>query len=208
VSRIPIREALISLEREGLVESSSRRSTVVARLKPALIGDIYEVRAAMDAYVASTLAARDKFNAKPLRQILTAGHAACRQGDLPSLIEMDFRFHMGTYEALGNLVIVDLMRGQWTHIKRAIALALTAATFAKDRFWEGHEAIFEAIVARNPERAHALALEHIQFARTVLLGGLGSAMVRDQPHATGRRRPRGRRAMVAASPFTSNDAPR
>jgi DNA-binding GntR family transcriptional regulator len=43
VSRLPVREALITLEAEGLVENIARRGSFVARLEPDDISDHYEM---------------------------------------------------------------------------------------------------------------------------------------------------------------------
>jgi DNA-binding GntR family transcriptional regulator len=185
VSRIPIREALLTLEREGLLQTRGGRGMVVAPLDPALINDIYEVRQAMDGYVSASLAGRGGFDRARFQPILADGRAACERDDFKALIKLDFLFHLNVYEALGNRVIVDVMRAQWTHIKRAIALTLTAATFAKYKFWEAHEAILESIVSGDVDRAREAAVEHIQFARTVLLGELSSATLLRQRHKAG-----------------------
>src|SRR5262245_34143708 len=118
ISRIPIREALLTLEREGLLESRGGRGMVVAPLDPSLINNIYEVRLALDGYVSATLTARTDFDPSPLHTILEEGRAACARNDFKALTKQDFMFHMGLYEALGNQVIVDTLGAQWTHIKR------------------------------------------------------------------------------------------
>src|SRR5262245_8167292 len=169
ISRIPIREALLTLEREGLVESRGGRGMIVTPLDPSQINDIYELRLALDGYVSATLTARKDFDPSPLRQILEEGQAACARNDFKALVKQDFLFHMGIYEALGNHVIVDAMGAQWTHIRRAIALTLTADTLVKHRFWDAHQSILDSIVSGDAEHARATAVEHIQFARTILL---------------------------------------
>ena len=44
ISQTPVKEALVRLEAEGLVEAPSRRGAVVRRFTPADIGELYEAR--------------------------------------------------------------------------------------------------------------------------------------------------------------------
>lgn len=48
VSRMPVREALIRLERERLVEFHSRRGAIVAGLAPGEIAEVFELRALIE----------------------------------------------------------------------------------------------------------------------------------------------------------------
>jgi len=174
VSRAPIREALVVLEREGLVRTQTWRGAAVAPLDRELIANIYEFRAAIDTYVASTLAARSDVDPNPFRKIVTKGRAAAGMADVGRLIDLDSRFHMGLYEAVGNVVLVDVMRGQWTHICRAMAATLTISGYPR-QVWAEHAAIVEAIARRQANRAARLAHAHTANARTILVDSLTHA---------------------------------
>lgn len=179
VSRAPIRQALLVLERDGLVQRDGRRGALVAPLDPEFISDIYEFRAAVDAYVASSLATRDEFDPAPFRRIIAEGRAAVRSGDLPRLIDLDSRFHIGLYEAAGNRVMVQVMRAQWTHIRRAMAVTLTISGYPR-QVWDEHAAILEAIARHRVTRAGQLARTHTTNARTVLLRHVAAAVPADR----------------------------
>lgn len=175
VSRAPIRQALLVLERDGLVHRDGRRGAVVAPLDADLISDIYEFRAAVDAYAASALATRGDFDPAPFRRIIVEGRTAVRAGDLSRLIELDSRFHIGLYEAAGNRVMVQVMRAQWTHIRRAMAVTLTISGYPR-QVWDEHAAIVNAIARRQVRRAGELARAHTTNARAILIRNLAEAM--------------------------------
>jgi DNA-binding GntR family transcriptional regulator len=64
VTRTPIREAIIKLEREGLVTIRSNVGAFVVKLSEKDIDDILEVRKALEiraAYIAINIAGRDEF---------------------------------------------------------------------------------------------------------------------------------------------------
>jgi len=197
VSRAPIREALVLLEREGFVKTERWRGTVVTALNADLVGEIYDFRSAIDAYVASILAARGNFDPAPFDALASEGQIAVGKGDLLRLIDLDSRFHMGLYKAVGNRLLVDVMQTQWRHIQRAMAATLSTAGYPK-RVWHEHKAIVEAIVRGQTKRASHLAHAHTANARTILVESLTESVVRD---AEGGRPPsRRHRTRSAAAP--------
>lgn len=172
VSRAPVREALVVLEREGFVQTERWRGAVVASLDAQLISNIYDFRSAIDAYVAATLAARPNFDPGPFRKIVAVGRAAVSTPvDLRRLIDLDSQFHMGLYEAVGNRVLVDVMRAQWSHLRRAMAATLSISGYPQ-QVWDEHAAILDAIARRQASRASRLAQAHTIAARTKLLASL------------------------------------
>jgi DNA-binding GntR family transcriptional regulator len=173
VSRMPIRQALSVLEREGLVRYDAWRGTIVAPLEPEAIRDMYAFRGTVERYVASTLAARPSVEVSALREVVALGRDATSTGDLQRLIDLDLRFHTRLYEAVGNRVLVDVMRGQWAHIRRVMALTLTFKGY-RQRVWDEHEAILDAIDAQNAERAGALAGAHMTAATDLVMKSLES----------------------------------
>ncbi|HEX7127966.1 MAG TPA: GntR family transcriptional regulator [Thermodesulfobacteriota bacterium] len=168
VSREPVRQALLLLEREGLVRATPRRGAVVAPLDRQAIRDLYELREAIEGLVAAKVAARRDFDPAPLRDIVGRGRAAARGGSLPRLIDLDLDFHMALYEASGNRVMTEVMRGQWSHVRRLMAMTLGGAGY-RVQAWDEHAALVEAIAGRKPARARAIAVKHARAARRHLL---------------------------------------
>ena len=72
VSLSPVREALLGLEGEGLVEIRQHRGAVVPLMDAALLGDLYDLRAALQSLMARRAAER----ATPAELKLTAAPAA------------------------------------------------------------------------------------------------------------------------------------
>src|SRR4026208_1117577 len=72
VSRQPVSHALHLLHRQGLVAESGRRGFEVTRRDPARIGQLYEVRGAIDALAARLAAGRARFDASGRAQLEAA----------------------------------------------------------------------------------------------------------------------------------------
>src|SRR6266849_1753587 len=107
VSRLPVRQAILILEAEGLVQTEHRRGSIVAPIDIAFIEQIYEFRAEVDARVAAVLAARPDFNPTPLRDITDEAFEAIRTDDRQRFTELklSFRFYTALYAATGNRVL-------------------------------------------------------------------------------------------------------
>jgi DNA-binding GntR family transcriptional regulator len=188
VSREPVREALLALQREGLVHARPNRSAIIAPVDRRLIADVYGFREAVESALVASLARRPGFDVAPLEALVARGHTAVRQSDLPALIDLDMSFHASLYEAAGNRVIVDVMSGQWAHIRRVMAMVLEQAGY-RQRVWDEHEAIVRAIRARRGSSASAATARHIRGARKLLLSSLDAeASARAAAAATGARR--------------------
>jgi DNA-binding GntR family transcriptional regulator len=168
VSREPVRQALLLLQREGLVHAQPNRRAMVAPLDRQLISDVYGFREAVEAAVVAMLAQAPNFDATPLHEIIARGRTAVRQGDRSKLIQLDMTFHASLYEAAGNQVIIEVMRGQWSHIRRVMAMVLARASY-RQRVWDEHEAIVRNICAGRAASASAAASRHIRAAKKMLL---------------------------------------
>src|SRR6266545_18260 len=107
VSRLPVRQALLVLQREGLVFLDHGRGAVVAPLDIKFISDLFDYRAIVDGYVAAALAVRKNFDSSPLRRIVRDGKDAARRGE--SRRDLVMEFHTAQYDAVGNQVLVRLM---------------------------------------------------------------------------------------------------
>ena len=199
VSREPVRQALLVLEREGLVHALPNRRTTVATLDRQLICDLYGFREVIDATVVATLARLRTFDAAPFKDLIAQGYTAVRKGDLPAMIHLDMSFHTSLYEAAGNQVIIDVMRGQWSHIRRVIAMVLDRAAY-RNKIWDEHEAILRRICAGKARDAAAAASRHVREASRVLLSGF-DAVAAARPAALGpsRARPGGSSALPAVN---------
>jgi DNA-binding GntR family transcriptional regulator len=168
VSREPVREALLALQREGLVHARPNRTAIIAPVDRGLIGDVYGLREAVETAVVGSLARRAGFDVAPLEALIARGRTAVGQNDLPGLIDLDMSFHASLYEAAGNQVIVEVMGGQWAHIRRVMAMVLDQDAY-REKVWDEHEAIVRAIRARRGASASAAAGRHIRNARKLLL---------------------------------------
>jgi DNA-binding GntR family transcriptional regulator len=180
VSRVPIREALRVLEGEGLIRNDRWRGAIVTPLDVNLIRDVYEFRGIVDTHVAKTLASRADFNFDKVRKIITSGRLAAQKHDVGRLVKLDLDFHTSLYDAMGNSVVCDVMRGQWTHIRRIMGGTLTISGYP-EQVWDEHSTILEAIEQHNPDLAVLRASEHTRAASLRLIENLEKQLSGSEP---------------------------
>lgn len=208
VSRMPIRQALLALEREGLVRTDRWHGTVVAPVDADLIRDMYVFRAVVERHVAETLAQRTDFDSTPIRKVLASGRKAIASGDISAAIEQDLRFHTMLYDSVGNQVLSSVMHSQWAHIRRVMAVTLTVPRM-RARVWDEHTSILDAIDAHDPARAAAEAEAHMQAASATLLEQLATTTEEQEQVVTPAARRRSRKASARGGRSSSSiGAPR
>jgi DNA-binding GntR family transcriptional regulator len=108
VSRTPVREALIQLAAEGLVELRPRRGAVVAQATPQRLVEMFEVMAELEAMCARLAARRlrdDDLGA--LTVALARCEAAAAQHDPDAYFYANEDFHRALYAASHNAFLVE-----------------------------------------------------------------------------------------------------
>ncbi len=163
VSRTPVREALLRLEREGIIELSGRRGFRVRDISDREIEDIYQARQAIEGYAARLLA--DRGTEVGLRRIsdVFKEQVLTTQDSVSAAFRANRILHRAIVEATGNAYLLELFDGIWG---RSVAIRLYADLFNADdfaeSFLEGHAGLLEALSSRDGDRAAEAMEEHIR----------------------------------------------
>jgi DNA-binding GntR family transcriptional regulator len=167
-SRTPVREGLLRLADEGLVDVRPQRGTYVARLALPRIAEALFVREAVECAVLERVMARADARrvAMALADIVEAHEAAMAAGDVQAGFDADTRFHRALVDASGLPGVWDVVaRAREMHHRiRAIAvpeLGSTRTAIAE------HRAVVRALKAGQVEAARAAMSRHV--GRNLLL---------------------------------------
>ena len=163
VSREPIRQALLTLEAEGLVVSRPRRPSVVAPVTLKLVEDVYEIRAELDGLAAMRAATRADVRpelAMRLREVVESAH---KETAPAQLLELDHQFHREIYAASGNAVALDFFDSRWVVIGRV--MSVIAASAYLTTAWREHQEMVALIEQGNGSAVRDLATVHAVRAR-------------------------------------------
>jgi DNA-binding GntR family transcriptional regulator len=172
VSRSPVLQALRLLKKDGLVQDAPGRGLLVATLDPDWIGNLYQVRGALDA-LAARLAAQKKADIPAA--LIRQGRAAAAGEDVKAMVDADIAFHRAIYEASGNPLIVESAQLHWVHLRRVMGAVLRYSP-QRDSLWDEHEEMARAIRSGNAELARQMSERHAETARENLLQHLQSAL--------------------------------
>ncbi|MFI4927418.1 MAG: GntR family transcriptional regulator [Burkholderiales bacterium] len=161
VSQTPVRDALIKLSEEGLVDIFPQHATVVSRIDIAQAQQAHFLRRAIELEVAATLAARPTgLLVAQLRAQVDIQAALASGEDYGRFIEADREFHRLMYVAAGVPDLFDLVRRRSGHVDRLRRLHLPTAGKAK-AVVRDHRRIVEAIAAADPQQARQRVSEHL-----------------------------------------------
>ena len=157
VSRSPVREALIRLSAEGLVQNLRNRTSIVAPF------DIEALPAYFDAMqllyrLTARLAAANLNPAKieGLRKTMHEHEAALHRGDMRAMVRHNRDFHIGIAEMSGNPFLAGWMSGLLDQGQRILRLyARNLGDRLPDTGLKSHREMLAAIAAGDAERAEA-----------------------------------------------------
>lgn len=121
MSRTPIREALICLQREGLVEVVPRRGMRVLPVSPVDMREIYEVLTALECMAVEIVARRGPSDEEllPLDQATTDMARALERDDLDAWARADEHFHEQLVLLCGNRQLHQTVLNYWDRAHRA-----------------------------------------------------------------------------------------
>jgi len=162
VSRTPVREAVKVLAAEGLVVLVQNRGAVVSRLTVAEMEEIFPVLAALEG-VAGELACRQASDEEiaAIRRLNAAMHGAFDIGDRPGYFEINQQIHQAILASARNATLAN----QHQLVARRAARARYQANLTPERWRQAlveHDAILEALEARNARLLGTLMKEHME----------------------------------------------
>jgi DNA-binding GntR family transcriptional regulator len=167
VSRTPVREALMRLAEEGLVELVPGKGARVRRFAPEEVEEVYGVRALLEGEAARLAALRaTPWELKELEERLEAIDQAPRE-DFAEQMRRDLEFHRALVRLSGNRTLFRL----YEDLLSSLALVRSALPnlSQEETTRREHRAILEALKARDPEGARRAVEAHVErFKRLVL----------------------------------------
>lgn len=169
VSRTPIREALRRLEQERLIEDTGKGSVVLGITEEDLV-DIMDIRKHVEALATyyATLNITEE-GLEELRHIMDLQGFYFSKRDIEHMREMDDMFHMTVCRFCKRTVISDILSPLYRKTRRYRRAALDD-DLRNTQSTNEHNLIFEAIAARDPEKAADLAYQHVLKAKEHMTG--------------------------------------
>jgi DNA-binding GntR family transcriptional regulator len=152
VSRTPLREALKVLAAEGYIRLIPNRGSVVTELTIEALEEAFPITAALEG-AAGELACRSASDEE-------IAHAAFEAGDMPYYFDLNQQIHGAILAAARNPMLLSHHRKVAQYVQRARYQVNRAPQRWAEAVVE-HDAIVEALEARDGERLGRLMKEHL-----------------------------------------------
>jgi DNA-binding GntR family transcriptional regulator len=168
ISRTPIREALLQLASEGLVEFVPQRGVRITEFNAEHLAQVFQFRAAIESFCAGKLASQSHPDALArLDAELERQTAIIAVDDRLAWVKANMDFHTQIVSSAGNKLMVDALALLASHTMR-VGYRMNYRRQRMQESVDEHSAVVEAIRRRDPERARALAAEHL-YVTTLLM---------------------------------------
>lgn len=174
VSRTPIREAMRKLELEGLVVMIPRRGAQVANITEKDLNDVLEVRIALE-NMAIEKACTHMTEEEMSRLWIAAKtfERTAAEGNLVKMAEADVVFHEIIYQASDNKRLLQVLNNLREQIYRYRVEYLKEEE-TRNLLVKEHEALTNAIKARDVKQAQEIAFQHIENQRKGIIKSIGT----------------------------------
>jgi len=161
MSRTPVREAMVRLAEDGMVEVRPRHGMRVLPISADDMREIYDVLTALESMAAERVAARGVSPEQllALRQAVVDMDAALAADDLRTWADADERFHLLLVEYCDNERLRALVSGYWdqSHRVRLVTLGLRPKPVDSNK---DHAAVVDAIARGDAVAARRLHRQH------------------------------------------------
>jgi DNA-binding GntR family transcriptional regulator len=168
ISRTPVREALLILQTEGLVDAEPNRGAVVRSHDAGDLEDLYALRALLEGYAARRAAANVTEATSAELWASCDRFEALIDGDVQELVKENLFFHSTILDTAKSRRVAE-------QIRKVIELPLVYRSY----IWYSvdqrrisahyHRQITKALESRDGERAELVMKEHVFEARDVLV---------------------------------------
>ncbi|KIQ13789.1 GntR family transcriptional regulator [Rhodococcus sp. MEB064] len=174
VSRTPVREALLLLVSEGLVEMVRGRGAYVPPMSGRQIGELMDLRGVLERHAAERAITAGNVPIETMTSMLEQQEAlatGAAEDHARSFIDLDGTFHQELIDSAGSELLSRTYAGLRARQLRAGLSALFGAPDRKRQVCTEHRAIVDALASGDPARAAAEIDAHLDVTMRILLRG-------------------------------------
>ena len=172
VSRSPIREVLIRLVSEGLLETIPNKGVFVKKQTSDDIYKIFELREILEKYaIEKAIKMATEEDIKKLKEIYEKLEKCFYDCNIDEYEKLDNKLHEKIFTICDNEIVSNIYRNLHPQIKSFIILSLNDK-LRYDQSIAEHKGLVEGIAERNFKKAWKHDSEHLKLARDTILGHL------------------------------------
>jgi len=160
VSRSPVRDALLRLHREGVVEPGGRRGYLVRAASDSDIHHFYDARMAVEGFAAGLLSSAGDEVWNSLRALLD-DLAAKAAGTVRESFDANRTFHRHVVEMTGNTYLTDMFDTIWNRSRTALTYRDFNSASPYEGFLVEHNELVDNLAGADEQTARATMEKHI-----------------------------------------------
>lgn len=170
--KAPIRHALASLAKEGLILPQKRRGYKVTPLTMKDIHDVWAIRLLLETEAARLAAGNiDKKHLEKLDQSLKKTIVVPSITSQRAYLLANKEFHLSICRASGNPHLVKILEQLLDHMSRMLFLAIIVSN-SVDRFEHGHTSLIKALADGDADLSATITKEHLETGRESVLNSV------------------------------------
>jgi len=163
IGRTPVREALLILEQEKLVQCNGRGGYIVRKLTQQEVNQYLSIREVLEAFAVPMILQ----NVTPalieeLQESIENSKACAPDGDIHRMLEYHAKFHNAIYSATQSEVFIEIMSKLNDKYHWFRAIALKANKKSPKQAWEDHRKIVKALQEKNPKALKKMFKLHLR----------------------------------------------
>lgn len=162
ISKTPVRDALLRLEKEGLVVKIPYRGASVSDVNQQVMNEIFEIRTALEGLATRQAATRmSEAEIAQAAELVEQHEQALNRADNDEASRLNRRFHEMIVQKTPNKWLKQILANLDEHLRRY----RTLSNFQKGRLGKSileHRRILDAIRNRQPEEAEEAMKEHLR----------------------------------------------
>lgn len=168
VSRTPVREALVRLRDDRLVEIVPQLGTFVTRISREAVGDAQFVREALECSAVRLATQRgSEERLAALQAIVERQREASVARDVDRFYVFDDEFHRSLCDLSGHGIAWSLSQRAGGHLNRIRRLAMTDPAYIDEMIAE-HVGVLDAVRRGQPDEAEHVLREHLRMTLSSL----------------------------------------
>jgi DNA-binding GntR family transcriptional regulator len=168
VSKIPVREALRTLDAEGLITMRPNKGAVVKERTVEELSELYFIRGVLEGAAAERAAGH--MDEQRLARMKSIIEAAEQSNELNELLSLNNDFHMTLYGAFPQPLTVGLIQQLRNNAAPYNRIYLDSAGTNKAAAWDDHRRIYEACRSKDSTQARIETQRHLdRVLRTIVV---------------------------------------
>lgn len=161
ISRTPLREAILALHKDHLVDIYSKRGTYVSYIDESIVEEVRQLRAVLESEIARIACHTLNSDAIDLlRENIVVWRYYIEKGQKKKIFELDKKFHSMLYKMCGKQYWSELVESVAPHFDRTTVLSFHCCPAS--HILLDHEQLVDAIESKNETGAYTIARQHME----------------------------------------------